>query len=447
VATDTEHALAGGIVERVDALRSDAIELLAELVAIDSTNPSFPGADRTRVLGGETRCNEVLWQRYEQAGLELSWIARDPERKNLVGLRRGEGGGPSLVLNGHVDTVAPADPERWLAGSPWCPEIRDGWLYGLGAADMKAGVVAIWAAIQALQDADLRLQGDVLVHSVVGEETMEHELGTSACLAAGAGVDAAIVAEPTSLETPMMVTGIAGGYWSLRITVEGKSTHCANRSRSIRPGGLGDAVGVNALEKAVKIVQVLQELETQWGLTKSHGSCAPGAFTIMPGRLHADAAFEGPAPVYFPDRAVIEYSIVYPPDEPAEQPIREIEAYVLTACSLDPWLRDHPPTFEWLINWPPLDTSWDEPIVGALVRARETVLGERQPRPSPRHPIDFVQQDGTWYQRAGIPAVCLGPGAIAVAHGRDERVRLDEVTAAAKCFALCALDWCGSSDH
>ena len=81
------------------------VELLQELVRVDSTNPSFVGVDRDAVLGGEGRCNEILRERYEQAGLETHRVAVDPDRPNLVGVRAGSGGGRSLILNGHVDTV------------------------------------------------------------------------------------------------------------------------------------------------------------------------------------------------------------------------------------------------------------------------------------------------------------------------------------------------------
>ena len=256
--------------DAVTARRAEAIALLAELVAIDSTNPVFLAADGAGLPVGERRCNEVLADRLAAAGCETTWVAPDPERPNLVGRRRGVGGGRSLVLNGHVDTVA-AERSAWTT-DPWRPTERDGALFGLGAADTKAGVTAIWTALRALEDADVALAGDVVVHFVVGEEAMEHELGTTACIRAGHGGDAAIVAEPTSLARPLLVTGTSGGYWSLRIEIEGRTTHCANRPHLVRAGGGGDAVGVSALEKAVRLVVALQELEQRWGFTKRHPS-------------------------------------------------------------------------------------------------------------------------------------------------------------------------------
>ena len=430
------------VLERVDSLRDVAVALLEELVRIDSTNPSFAGVDRAAVIGGETRCNEVLRERYEQAGLETHWVAPDPERKNLVGVRSGSGGGRSLILNGHVDTVPPVEPDSWVNGNPWNAQIRDGRLYGIGSTDMKGSDTAMWLVAQALEDADARLAGDLQLHSVVGEEMMEHELGTSACVRAGFRADAAVVTEPTSVPKPLTISPIAPGNWYLRILVEGKSTHCGNRPLAIRPGGPGDEVGVNALEKGVKIVTALQELETQWGLTKSHPHFAPGFFTLLPGVFYSDPGL--PIPFYFANRAQIEYSIWYPPQQEAHEVAEEIEDYVLTACRLDPWLREHPPRFEWVNNWPPMDTPWEHPIVQTMVRAHELAAGVSIPPPSHEHPVNFgAASDGSFLEDEGVPAICFGPGNIRLAHCKDEHVELDEIVASARSLAACVVEWCG----
>ena len=403
------------VLERVDSLRDVAVALLEELVRIDSTNPSFAGVDRAAVIGGETRCNEVLRERYEQAGLETHWVAPDPERKNLVGVRSGSGGGRSLILNGHVDTVPPVEPDSWVNGNPWNAQIRDGRLYGIGSTDMKGSDTAMWLVAQALEDADARLAGDLQLHSVVGEEMMEHELGTSACVRAGFRADAAVVTEPTSFPKPLTISPIAPGNWYLRILVEGKSTHCGNRPLAIRPGGPGDEVGVNALEKGVKIVTALQELETQWGLTKSHPHFAPGFFTLLPGVFYSDPGL--PIPFYFANRAQIEYSIWYPPQQEAHEVAEEIEDYVLTACRLDPWLREHPPRFEWVNNWPPMDTPWEHPIVQTMVRAHELAAGVSIPPPSHEHPVNFgAASDRSFLADEAVPGSCFGPGNLRLAH-------------------------------
>ena len=428
---------------RIDARHDETVSLIQELVRVNSITPTLPGVARADVVGGETRVNEILRERYEQAGLETHWVAEDPERRNLVGIRRGSGGGRSLVLNAHVDTVAPVEPDAWLAGSPWNPEVRDSRLYGLGSTDMKSSGAAMWAVAQALQDEGVELAGELQLHSVVGEEMMEHDLGTSAVVRAGFRGDGAIVTEPTSFPRPLTVSTVAAGVWILRIVVEGKSTHCGNRPLAIRPGGPGDEIGVNALEKALDVVEALQRLEEQWGISKRHPCFSPGFFTIGPNLLHADPGVSFPA--YFPDRAAIEYVIWYPPQESAEEVAREIEGYVLAACRLDTWLRDHPPAFEWLNHWPPMETPWEHELAQTMARGHEAASGERVGSPSPERPVNFgAASDGSFYEVEGIPAVVYGPGDLKLAHGRDEHVLLDDVATAAKALAAAVVDWCGT---
>ncbi|MFN0153745.1 MAG: M20 family metallopeptidase [Gaiella sp.] len=438
--------MTAGVLDRVlscvDARSDDAVELLRELVSVNSVNPEFVGVTRADVIGGETRVNEILRERYEQAGLETHWVAPDPDRRNLVGVRSGRGGGRSLALNGHVDTVPPVDPDAWVNGSPWNPELRDGRLFGIGSTDMKGSDVSMWLVAQALADAGVSLEGDLLLHSVVGEETMQHHLGTTAVLEAGYTADAAIVTEPTSIPHPLTVSPIAAGNWYFRIHVEGLATHCGNRALAIRPGGPGDEIGVNALEKAVRIVVALQDLEQQWGLTKRHPYFMPGFFSMLPGVLHADPGLD--IPFYFPHRAQIAYSLWYPPDETAEEIRSQIEEYVLTVARLDPWLREHPPRFEWINNWPAASTPWEHPIVQTMADAHVRVTGVAIPPPSPEHPVGFgAASDASFYEAAGIPSVAFGPGDVRVAHCRDESVAVDEVVAAARSLAAAVTEWCG----
>jgi len=429
----------------IDARREEALDLLRELVATRSVNPNYPGISREEHLGGETLVNDILEARYREAGLETARVADDPQRVNLVGIRHGTGGGRSLLFNGHVDTVPPAEADRWLCGSPWNPEIRDGRLYGLGSTDMKASAVSMWLAVRALADAGVRLGGDLQLHSVVGEETAEYQLGTLACVRAGYRADAAIVTEPTNPPRPLTITPASASFCWFKVSVEGKPTHGGNRPLSIRPGGPGDEIGVNALEKGVKIVLALQELERQWAHSKAHPYFPPGWFTIMPGIFHADAGVSFPA--FFPDRAELHWVLWAPPDEDHADIAREVEEYVAAACALDPWLVAHPPRLEWLMVYPGMLTPWEHELPQTMARAWERVSGERVPPPSPEHPVNFgAAMEGTWLSAEGIPSIVFGPGDLRVAHARDESVAIEEVFAAAKGLAACALDWCGTDD-
>ncbi len=308
---------------------------------------------------------------------------------------------------------------------------------------MKASAVSMWLAAQSLRDAGVQLAGDLQLHSVVGEETGEYDLGTVACVKAGFRADGAIVTEPTNPPRPLTIAPVSAGFCWLKIVVEGKATHAGNRPLAIRPGGPGDSIGVNALEKGVRVVQALQELERQWGLTKSHPCFTPGFFNIMPGIFRADAGPSVPGVLPRPGRAALDDLVPTAGGRRGRHRARS-SVYVLDACRIDPWLSEHPPRFEWLMRYPGMTTDWEHPLPQTMATAWEQVTGERQPAPSHAYPVNFgAAMEGTWLQREGIPSIVFGPGDLRVAHSTDEYVMLDEVFLAAKGLAACAIEWCG----
>lgn len=425
------------VLAAVAAREADLVALTEALVRVDSTNPNYAGAGES-ARGGESRAGDVLGEHCAAIGMEVERVAPDPARSNVVAIARGAGGGRSLLFNGHLDTVPPADPSAWTISNPREPVRRDGVLVGLGSADMKGPLAAAWAALAGLRDAGVRLGGDVQLHGVVGEEAMEHEIGTSAVLRAGFVADAAINLEPTSSPVgPLALAAASPGYRSVTIRVPGRSTHHGNRPLITRPGG-GDAIGVNALEKGVDIVRALQALERRWAIEKDHPSFAPGSFTFHPGTFSAIGAPGLPAPVYFPAEAELEYAIWYPPGQSGAEVEAEVESFVRDWCSVDTWLSDHPPVFQWAYDWPPFETPWDAPVVGTVAGAIEAVTG-RVAAPS----ATGASVDSTWIEAAGIPVVTFGPGENRVAHSPDEHIAVAELVTAAQVLAVALVDWCG----
>ena len=433
------------VLRRIGELAGETVELTQAMVRIDSRNPALPGVDRAAVIGGETRVNDLLEERYRAAGLETARVAADPERANLVGIRRGTGGGRSLALNGHVDTVSPVEPDAWVTGDPWDPRIIDGRLYGIGSTDMKGAGASMWTVAQALEDCGVALKGDLHLHAVVGEEMMEHEVGTGAVIRAGHRTDAAIVTEPSSIPLPLSVNSVAPSALVFGVAIVGKATHSGNRPLALRPGGPGSSIGVNAVERIIPLLQALQELERQWAVDMRHPGFPHGWFTIGPNVLHADAGM--PFPASLADRGRIEYVAWHSPGiDPAEvqQAIRD---QVHHAAQLDPWLREHPPEVTFHLSWPGYEQPWEAPITQTMVAAHAAASGIRQPDPSPDHPVNFgAACDATFYQAEGIPAIVYGPGELRIAHGIDEHVLVDELTLAAQALALAVLDWCGTDD-
>jgi acetylornithine deacetylase/succinyl-diaminopimelate desuccinylase-like protein len=424
------------IKDAVSARLEDLLDLAEGLIRVDSTNASYPaGGDATR--GGETRAGELLGEHCEAIGMRIRQVGTDPGRQNVIAVGGG-GAGRSLLLNGHLDTVPPSDPPAWTLADPREPERRDGALFGLGAADMKGPLAAGWAALAALHDLGIELSGEVQLHGVVGEEAMEHELGTTAALEAGFRADAAINLEPTGLT----LATASPGYRSFSVRVAGRSTHHGNRQLAMRPGG--EAVGVNALEKGVLVVGALQELERRWGAEELHPWFPPGSFTLHPGTFTSIGAPDLPAPVFFPSDALLEYGVWYPPGWSGAHVERRIEDFVAERCAGDPWLAEHPPEFTWGYDWPPFETPREEPIVGAVAAASEAVRGIPIPPPSPANPAAVgASVDSTWIQAAGIPVVTFGPGEMGVAHSPDEHVAIEELLTAAQTLAVAIYSWCG----
>ena len=156
---------------------------------------------------------------------------------------------------------------------------------------------------------------------------MEHELGTRACVRAGFRADGAVVTEPTTMPRPLTVSNIAAGVWVFRIHVEGKSTHCGNRALAIRPGGPGDAIGVNALEKGDQGRPGPPGARDAVGDDEApRRASRRGSSRSCRGSSHADPGL--PSPVYFPNRAEIAYVMWYPPQQAAEEIREEVEGHV-----------------------------------------------------------------------------------------------------------------------
>jgi len=435
------------IIERLDAaidhLAPDVEQLLARLVAINSVNPSFPGIVRADVIGGESACSRLIGQYLTQFGFETHEVARDPERVNLVAIRKGSGGGRSLLFNGHVDTVAAFKAEDWHCGNPWQPHRRGEEMFGLGTTDMKGGLTASCLALAALSRAGIRLKGDVQLHAVVGEETMDHENGTTAVIKAGFRADAAIVAEPSSQPEPLTIAPISAGNFNLEITVKGHGTHAGNRGAAIRPGGEGAAAGVNAIEKLIKIVQSLSELEQSWGMSKNHPCFPPGFFSLLPGVFHGDVGV--PSVGYMADRAYVGYLVWYAPQDNWKDVKHEIEHHVHCTAQLDPWLRDNPPQLIWHSHWPVAAMPDDHPLLDILVRSRADVVGAIALGKAATGAFQAVS-DASFLQLQSIPAVVLGPGNLRHAHAVNEYINMQEWRQCARIYARAIIGWCGLTD-
>ena len=321
------------ILAYIDSHRAEAIEFLQRMVAFDSSTIHH-GLD-----GQELAIQEWLEGVLRGWGLETRLFEPDNEkmkvfpdfspghsyrnRPNLVATLKGAGNGRSLILNGHVDTMPAGDRAKWTH-DPWGGEIADGEMYGLGVCDMKAGVAAMILATRFLCEAGFPPQGDVMIQSVVDEEGGGN--GTLGCVVEGYKADAAIVTEPTRLH----VQPASRGVLLLEVDVEGRATHAC-----LKWGG------VNAIEKGVKIIQGMIELERLWLATRRNPLYPPPTITI--GQING-----GLAGSQVPGECVLKFDVKYLPVEMdrdgrgqpnnADMVKAEVVNWIRTLCAGDPWL-------------------------------------------------------------------------------------------------------------
>ena len=217
-------------------------ELTARLVAIDSVNPAL-------VSGGKGEREVAAFVAEWCAGRGLDVEVVGAERPSVIATRRGSGGGRSLLLNGHLDTVGVAGME-----APHEPRVEDGRLYGRGAYDMKGAIAAIMLA--AAQATGLR--GDVIVTAVADEELAS--AGTEAVLER-VRADAAIVVEPTDLRFAVAHRGFVG----FELETAGVAAH-----------GSRPELGVDAIVKMGPVLTALEELDRRLQAGPRHALVGPG---------------------------------------------------------------------------------------------------------------------------------------------------------------------------
>ncbi|HMT19810.1 MAG TPA: ArgE/DapE family deacylase [Promineifilum sp.] len=377
--------------------RDDQLErLVGELVAINSINPDLaPGA------AGEGEIARFIAEWLERAGLEVHLVETLPGRPNVVGVARGTGGGRTLLLNGHLDTVGVVGMQE-----PFRPRVKDGRLYGRGAYDMKAGVAACMMAAAEARKRNLR--GDVLVTAVMDEEYAG--LGTAA-VAERYRADGAIVAESTELQ---LITAHKGFIW-LEVETRGVAAH-----------GSRPHLGVDAI---AKMGQFLVELE-RLGEVLSAGPAHP---LLGNASVHASLIRGGQELSSYPEQCILSVERRTLPGETAAAVEAELQAIIDRLHDVDPSFRAV--VRPGLVR-APLQTPETAGIAGVVRESAEQALG----RPCESGGLSFWTDAATLWA-AGIPTVLFGPAG-GGAHAAEEWVDLSSVAACAEIYLATALAFC-----
>lgn len=410
----------------VAQLESRAVERLAALVR----EPS--------VLGREEGAQRRMTEWFEELGLEVRRVPIDLEairdrpgfspplidysgRENVVGVHRpARASGRSLILNGHIDVV-PAGPAELWTDPPFEPVLRDGRMYGRGAGDMKAGIVAYLTAFEALRALGLEPAAPVYLQSVVEEECTGN--GALACLAAGCTADAAIIPEPFHQTLTVAQVGV---MWA-RLNVSGRPAHVLDTS-----------AGVNAIDATYRLCEYLRALVEGWNAPElRHPAWAdhPHPLNFNLGRIEG-----GDWNSTVPPSAAADVRVGFFPGTALHEVRAAIERTVDEALRDDPSLAGTEARIEWggfQAEGCEMDPS--HPMMTLLADIHHEVTGD---------PIESLAStatsDARFFQLYGdTPATCYGPAADAI-HGIDESVDLASMMEVATVLALFIERWCGS---
>ncbi len=388
------------------ALSVDEQQLLALLqgmIRINSVNPYLdPEGNGERELAGYI--GSVL----EGMGLEVSYQELTDKAVNVIGILRGSGNGQSLLLNGHMDTVS----SRNMSIEPLQPTFADGKVYGRGSCDMKGSLAAMIAAVQAIQQAGVALDGDVILTFVADEEYKS--IGTEH-LVKTLKADAAIVCEPSDLD---MVVTHKGFAW-VKVELFGKE---ANGSRPHE--------GVDAIVKAGKFLVELERLSARLR-EKQHPILGSPS-------VHASLISGGTELSTYPDYCAVEIERRTIPGETVADVEREMQEMLGKLASEDEQFRAE---YEIFFVREPYEIDPGEPIAQAL---REAYVQRFQT--APRISGFSGWADSALIHGAGIPTVIFGPHGAGL-HGAVEYVEWSSLVQMTHVLANTIVRFCKSNEN
>lgn len=413
------------IVAAVGSLRETAELWLKNLVA------------KATLLGEEAEAQARVAELFAELGLDVVDLAIDEAalrqhpgyspsfisydgRVNVIGRHRiATPAGRSLILNGHIDVVPVGNADLWTR-PPFEPSVDGDRLYGRGAADMKAGIVAFMIAYKALRDLGYEPASDVYLQSVIEEECTGN--GALACLVAGYTADAAIIPEPSQ----QCITHSQVGVMWLSIEIDGHPAHAGHASE-----------GFSAIEMGMSFFRALQVREEHWNkaenrhhLYRTHNK--PINFNL--GKIEG-----GEWTSSVPATCRLDIRIGFYPDRSCEEVRLEIEKCIEDAFRLHPASN----SARYRISYQGLQAEGYEidinlPVLESLRSVHRDVLG--------REAEDRAQTSTTdtrfFNLYGGIPATCYGPVGSSY-HGIDEWVSLSSLIEVGSVIAVFISRWCG----
>lgn len=382
------------------AERAFVTDLLEQMVETNSINPTLGRGP------GEFAMSNLIYDRLTSiSGLELRRQPVSDGRSNVIAILRGSGGGKSLMLNGHTDTVG----IEGMTIEPFRPFVENGRLHGRGACDMKGALAAMIWAVKSLAESGTRLRGDLLFTAVVDEEYKS--IGIKK-LVEEYRADAAIVGEPTEMKVAIAHKGFV---W-IEVEVKGRATH-----------GSVPEKGIDAIAQTAKVVSRLEKLQERLG-----GRVHP---LLGSAKIHNSTIEGGTDWSIIPDHCLLRLERRTLPGESAASAMGEIEEILE---SIKHETSDFNATVRSPYDMPPLETDPEVEIVQVLRKALVEVRGTEDPVIG----VPYWTDGAILSKLASIPTCIFGPGEIGIAHSADEYVNLKDVLDLANVYRAVAQRFC-----
>jgi acetylornithine deacetylase len=383
-----------------------AVELTAELVGIDTTNPSLVAGSP-----GERAAVDQLRDRLAGAGFRTEVVeATAPGRPSLLAWHTGPRPGRTLVLDGHLDVVGAG-----VMPHPFEPRTDADRMTGRGTCDMKAGVAAMVVAAE--ETARRGVPGTVVLALVADEE--HDSIGTEAVLPAlgrlGLAPDGCVVGEPTWLD----LAAAHRGYAVVEVTLRGTASHSSQPE-----------LGVNALTHLGRLLALVERADQELRTRPPHPVVGHGSWA-------ATVAHSGEAPFTVPDLATTLLERRTVPGEPAAVALDSVQAMLDSLVGADPTVRGRAALVTWRDAW----ELGGDPVTGHLLELFEQSLPAHGGPVPARVGCPYWMESAMW-QAAGVPTVVCGPAGGGL-HADDEWVDLGQVRAYARALVDVVAGFCG----
>lgn len=377
--------------------KDEAVKLLQEMVRINTVNEP----------GNEMDLAKYLKKVFDKENIESKIYDLGDNRANIVAKIHGLEDKKSLLLNGHIDTVAPGDVE-WKH-DPFSGAVDENKIYGRGTADMKGGLAAFIVAMKAIIDSKTELKGDLIFSAVAGEEI--DSIGAKKFVADGGldNVGGIIIGEPSGGDINIAEKG---AYW-LKITTYGQTAH-----------GSFPEKGINAIKSMNKLISELLEYEPEYDVNPILGDWTMNIGTIK-GGLNTNVV---------PDKVSITIDMRTVPGQDHSSIYKDIENIFDKIKEND---ENFKANIEILNDRPAVETKADDPFV----KQAQKVAKERFNRQLEPQGVNFYTDASIFLPAKDLPCIFYGPGESDMAHQPNEHITIESYMEAIEFYIAMILEY------